>query len=384
MKKLLSLTASLVFFTSLLCSCSSDDDTPSERHLCSSSGEVTISSSSTVVANMPSSGAESSSSSIGETVVSSSSLAVVPSSSSAMLSSTSTITYTLTCADVPAQGTAGIKITPPVVACNGITVSDNWTWSGSAPNWYEPKVGTYSNISVFVSSGNCAGKYATCNGTLTVSAFSSSSSYNCSLNGRTVKIGEQVWMAENLNCDVTDSRCFNNDPVNCEIYGRLYNWAMAMDLPASCNNSSCSSKIDKKHRGICPSGWHIPSSSEIEELFIAVGGYKDLTFGSFINVGKQLKATSGWFDCGSSGSGYSYVCEDNYGFSAMPGGSSYGDFSDIGIHGDWWSSTESDRTFGTESDKPFVLGMGFFYRSDDADITIYNKGVFYSVRCLQD
>lgn len=46
-----------------------------------------------------------------------------------------------------------------------------------------------------------------------------------------VTIGEQTWMAENLNYNANGSRCYDDDPANCEIYGRLYELEVAMGLP---------------------------------------------------------------------------------------------------------------------------------------------------------
>lgn len=63
---------------------------------------------------------------------------------------------------------------------------------------------------------------------------------------RATKIGDQVWMAENLNFPVKGSYCYNRNLVNCETYGRLYEWAAAQDA--------------------CPSGWHLPSKDDFEML----------------------------------------------------------------------------------------------------------------------
>jgi hypothetical protein len=69
---------------------------------------------------------------------------------------------------------------------------------------------------------------------------------------KTVPIGTQQWMAKNLNCNVSGSVCYNNDPANCDTYGRLYNWTAA--------------------KTVCPTGWHLPSDAEWDALITAVGG----------------------------------------------------------------------------------------------------------------
>jgi len=71
---------------------------------------------------------------------------------------------------------------------------------------------------------------------------------------RTVKIGNQVWMAENLNYDAPGSKCYNNNPANAEKYGRLYDWETA--------------------KKVCPAGWHLPSNDEWKVLVDFVGGEK--------------------------------------------------------------------------------------------------------------
>ena len=110
---------------------------------------------------------------------------------------------------------------------------------------------------------------------------------------KTVKIGSQMWMAENLNYNASDSKCYDNNPDNCAKYGSLYNWNTA--------------------KTACPKGWHLPSKAELEKLTSAV----------------KLKAKSGW---NSNGNG-----TDNFGFSALPGGYglSGGLFSNVGYIGNW-------------------------------------------------
>ena len=85
---------------------------------------------------------------------------------------------------------------------------------------------------------------------------------------RTVKIGNRWWFAENLNFAADSSYCYNDEPDSCAIYGRLYPWTVAMQLDTAYNKLSAiySEKIKKKHQGICPKGWHIPSEKEWNEM----------------------------------------------------------------------------------------------------------------------
>ena len=78
-----------------------------------------------------------------------------------------------------------------------------------------------------------------------------------------IKIGDQVWMAENLNFKTDSSFCYNDEETNCIEYGRLYTWSDAKEA--------------------CPSGWHLPSKTEWETLFSAVGGQ--------LTAGKVLRST---------------------------------------------------------------------------------------------
>ena len=142
---------------------------------------------------------------------------------------------------------------------------------------------------------------------------------------RTVKIGEQVWMAENLNFECEGSICYDKDPDNAKKYGRLYDWKTAM--------------------GAYPPGWHLPDDDEWDELINFAGG------GNI--AAKKLKAKSGWEDTYEKKSGNGTDDDtydkksgngtDDYGFSALPGGYGYSSsagFNKAGRNGYWWSATE--------------------------------------------
>jgi uncharacterized protein (TIGR02145 family) len=135
---------------------------------------------------------------------------------------------------------------------------------------------------------------------------------------KTVKIGCQTWMAENLNYSTASgSECYGDEPAKCEEYGRLYTWAAATGV------------------GLCPSGWHLPSDADWDALMEYIETKNGGTYNPATNAtvaGRHLKAKSGWL----SGNG-----EDTYGFAALPGGYHGNNFTYIEENGYWWSSTES-------------------------------------------
>jgi uncharacterized protein (TIGR02145 family) len=207
----------------------------------------------------------------------------------------------------------------------------------------------------------------------------------------TIPINGQVWMAENLNYKVAGSLCYGEGnssysasevQANCDKYGRLYDWATAMNLPQSCNSqlvTNCGGQVNAKHQGICPSGWHIPSNEDWDKLMRYVDGSTGTSSPyDSPTAGRYLKATSGWYSCGPSGSGNSYLCEDTFGFSALPGGYGYsgGDFGYVGSYGYWWSSSEYNSNYAYSRFMDCDGEYAYYGNNDKSDL--------YSVRCVQD
>jgi uncharacterized protein (TIGR02145 family) len=177
---------------------------------------------------------------------------------------------------------------------------------------------------------------------------------------KTIQIGTQVWMAENLDYAVDGSKCLDNKSAHCAKYGRLYDWETAMALPG-CNSRYCTSQIGAKHRGICPEGWHIPSDAEWTALTNFVGN----------EPGTKLKAKKGWDESGNG--------TDAHGFAALPGGICFppDDFHNDGIKGQWWSSSENNAS--NAWNRIMNYGNASVERNSG-----YDKNTLFSVRCLQD
>jgi uncharacterized protein (TIGR02145 family)/uncharacterized repeat protein (TIGR02543 family) len=186
----------------------------------------------------------------------------------------------------------------------------------------------------------------------------------------TIKIGTQLWMAENLNYAITNtttdsSWCYSNNTDNCAKYGRLYNWSAAM------GGSSSSTATPSGLQGVCPASWHLPSRAEWVELAKAVGGTGD--YGNGGTAGTKLKSSGGW----NAYSGIPFGTDD-FGFSALPGGyrSTGGSFSGAGDYGYWWTATES----GSSNAYYRYMNYNDEYVSEKAHYKSYG----FSVRCLGD
>ncbi len=186
---------------------------------------------------------------------------------------------------------------------------------------------------------------------------------------KTVTIGTQTWMAENLNYETGNSYCYGDDASYCSKYGRLYTWSAAMDSVGTwtTNGKGCGygSKCSPTGtiRGICPEGWHLPSKTEWSTLFTAVGGES--------TAGKVLKSQTGWYDSGNG--------TDSFGFSALSAGyrGSNGRYYYKGSNAYFWSSTEYDGDY--------AYNVYLHYYDDNARLNYYiNKDHGRSVRCVKD
>ena len=180
---------------------------------------------------------------------------------------------------------------------------------------------------------------------------------------KTVVIGGQTWMAENLNYESVNSRCFNDSAQYCAKYGRYYTWGAAMDSAGiwspngkGCgDNQTCSPTYPV--RGICAKGWHLPTSEEWSTL---------LTKDDFSMAGQILKSSIGWI---GNQNGI-----DSYGFSVIPAGNKLSNYY-WGQSAYFWSSTEYNRLNAYYI--YFEYDIGNAPQSDDK-----NDG--FSIRCVKD
>ncbi len=193
---------------------------------------------------------------------------------------------------------------------------------------------------------------------------------------KTVKIGDQVWMAENLNYRVDSSFCYNNEDSNCTKYGRLYRWVVAVGKSESeCGDGYLCSLPSGNIQGICPNGWHLPDTTEWNALFTASSGL----------AGRALKSTTGWKSKDTDAITYGANGEDKFGFSALPSGIRHNNntFSYEGERAYYWSSTETFSVY----DSVYNYANYVYLRYDGiTGIREYSRknDDAYSVRCIKD
>ena len=209
---------------------------------------------------------------------------------------------------------------------------------------------------------------------------------------KTIQIGNQTWMAENLKTTkfnnnnaipfvsddiewinlTTPAYCWydKNEITYKSTYGALYNWYTAVDS-----------------RKICPTGWHLPSDGEwtILENYLIANGYNFDGSKNENKIAKSLAATSDWepseewgsfAQIGSIGDTDFPAYRNKSGFTALPGGSRSETFGGIGNGGWWWSSSSECATIAYI--RYLRSYQNFMSRNE------LGKGLGASVRCLKD
>jgi uncharacterized protein (TIGR02145 family) len=169
---------------------------------------------------------------------------------------------------------------------------------------------------------------------------------------KTIRVRDQVIFAENLNFDAGQgSYCYEDDPNNCEKYGRLYTWDAAMA------GDSSSNEIPSGVQGVCPEGWHFPSHAELQKLEDYIFYKTEINKPSKFNARKNpIPAWNG---------------NSVYGVPAVDGGyrTSTGEYKYRGRSNHWWSAT-AGRVGGALSNIEWML-------SDLSPIILASKSVFF-------
>ena len=184
----------------------------------------------------------------------------------------------------------------------------------------------------------------------------------------TVLIGDQCWMKENLNIGTRingvdeqtnngtiEKYCYDDDELNCDEYGGLYQWNEMMQY-----------NTQQRTQGICPSYWHIPNDDEWDELVDYLGGYD-------VAGGKMKEAGTVHWSHPNSGA------TNSSGFTGLPGGwrdYNNGSFVGLGVYGHFWSST----SFGSS----FSNYKGLYYQEYGIYPSTTNIAKGISVRCLKN
>lgn len=203
---------------------------------------------------------------------------------------------------------------------------------------------------------------------------------------KTIKVGSQTWMAENLNFAPDSAEyvgidkpswCYLDNADSCAKYGRLYTWASAIDsvgtfskIAEGCGIGVACSTLNSTTvaRGLCPDNWHLPNVYEWMTLLESVATSVD--GGAFYGAGMALKSNTGWNVDGNGA--------DTYGFSVLPAGLNSGklNFENVGDYGYFWTATEIDV-----DNSVFIAFLG--NESNVYTSTMYKDRAF-SIRCIKD
>jgi uncharacterized protein (TIGR02145 family) len=179
---------------------------------------------------------------------------------------------------------------------------------------------------------------------------------------QTVTLGDQTWLAENLNYETDNSWCYDEDPDNCDTFGRLYDWEAAMTA--------------------CPDGWHLASDEEWSSLIKYLDPKADpnATLAESDVAGGLLKATGTVEDGTGLWRRPNKDASNTSGFSAVPSGTRFasGSFNMVGQHVMFWTSTEYD------TDNAWTRMLDYNQSGIFRDNTAITKDYAIAVRCVVD
>jgi len=160
---------------------------------------------------------------------------------------------------------------------------------------------------------------------------------------KTVKIGNQVWLAENLAYEEPNSRCYDNNPANCAKYGKLYDWNTAIKS--------------------CPSGWHLPSEKEWRTLVNIFTGHED--------EDPEAEPDED-YEFAAFGNNDEFFVQPQGGF-----GDFLGNFYKIDCECRWWSADASNENYATyQSYGPDGVWCRYMNEA--------GKSLLMSVRCVKN
>jgi uncharacterized protein (TIGR02145 family) len=198
----------------------------------------------------------------------------------------------------------------------------------------------------------------------------------------TVQIGTQCWMKQNLNVGTriagtsnqsnnatTEKYCYNNTESNCATYGGLYQWDEMMQYTTTAGV-----------KGICPTGWHLPTDAEWTTLTTYVSSQTAYHCNSNVDyIAKSLAATTNWnTNTGTCTIGNNLNANNATGFTGLPGGyrTSIGTFGYLGDTNHFWSSTQLLAAS--------AWNRHLYYSVANVNIDSSTKGYGFSVRCVKD
>ncbi|MFA7315088.1 MAG: FISUMP domain-containing protein, partial [Candidatus Magasanikbacteria bacterium] len=294
--------------------------------------------------------------------------------------------YSTSSADVNTSVAGEVSLSPSLNSTIQTSASDFNTWATSSV--FVSSTGSTGRIVLLKPSGASCNQASECRSGLCTSNLCTDppcvgSNWSVSYSGVSyslVLIGSQCWFSQNLNVgtklaagstlpsnnSLIEKWCYSNSDANCTTYGGLYTWAEANQLVTTCNTNSCTPSTPSQ--GICPSGWHIPTDTEIKTLesylgMCAGGGAGCVDAVGWRGTDQGTKLKSG----GSSG------------FNMLLGGTRLADnsFVYLGTRGYFWSASEVSAS------------TAWFHILSSSDARVYNyydltKVYGFSVRCLKN